>query len=241
MSAYEFWSASGTWAGAIATFLAVVVALFKGTIHRWLFPVQVHLEWQDCAPYAQTAASRTGMSRPEEVMFRLKVINHGKTEAKDVQVVIENLERVQPGGGNRIDGTLPWKPSPGFVPASLKWTHLNQPRLDFLPTESFRYLDFGLWQWHQTEPCPTLQLSTEGELRMNGSKLDAGEYRCQLVITGRSGVIYKAWWSFEFKNDYPSADDHPRAFIGFHLKLEKMLMGGLPVNMLCQCGCADGQ
>ncbi|MEQ1750928.1 MAG: hypothetical protein ABL974_15980 [Prosthecobacter sp.] len=242
MSGYEFCSATGTWAGALATFVAVVVALFKGVIHRWLFPVKVHLEWQDCAPYAQIVSARTGMSRPEEVMFRLKLINHGKDEAKDVQVLIDNLERVQPRGGNWIDDALPWQPSPSFVPVSLKWTHLNQPRLDFLPIESSRYVDFGLWQGSQTSPHPTLNLSTEVELRMNGSKLKAGEYRCQIVVTDRSGVLHKAWWSFEFKDEYrPPAEDHELSFIGFRLKMDKVLVGDPPVNTLRRCDCSNCQ
>lgn len=127
-------------------------------------------------------------------------------------------------------------PLRGFVPVSLKWTHLDQPKLDFFPQGSSRFLDFGLWSWVQGQAHPALFLSTEVALRMGGSTLHSAKYRCQITVTGRDGMYHRAWWSFEFADNDARYGEHNIKFIGFKLEVEKILAGA----QLCKgpMGCA---
>lgn len=82
MNGYEFSSVAGDWVGAFATFAAAVVALCMGLkkeIRDWWFPVKIHLEWERRPPYQQVVQMNPGHSKPEQVMFRFRLINNGQT------------------------------------------------------------------------------------------------------------------------------------------------------------------
>ena len=59
----------------------------------------------------------------EAYWFRLTVANRGKTSAKDLEVIIHNVEQ-------RVDGA--WKRLSDFLPSNLKWTHTSQHYLPML-------------------------------------------------------------------------------------------------------------
>lgn len=66
--------------------------------------------------------------------FRIYVENAGKTAAKDVEVVISNLEK-------KVGGS--WELIKQFLPSNLLWTHSNNPMLPMLLPGTKRNIDLG--------------------------------------------------------------------------------------------------
>ena len=113
------------WAGATATFLAVIVALFKDEILRaWRKPqlmVSIALQPPDCHKTTLTyIVQKSGVMyrSPDCYYLRLWVENIGKTRAERVQVFAAKLFR------RNADGLF--KEVDGFLPMNLRWAHGQQ-------------------------------------------------------------------------------------------------------------------
>ncbi len=110
------------WAGAIATFFAVLTALFKDEILRlWRRPkltVSIALAPPDCHKTALTYPA-PGRSRSIDCYYlRLWIQNDGRTRAERVQVFVAKLLRY------KADGSF--KQDEGFLPMNLCWSHRQQ-------------------------------------------------------------------------------------------------------------------
>ncbi len=113
------------WAGAIATFLAVLVALFKDELlHWWRKPelrVSIELASPDCEKTTLTYQAQkipiTQISA-ECYYLRIWVKNVGKTRAEQVQVFAAKLSR------RNADGSF--KEVEHFLPMNLRWAHAQQ-------------------------------------------------------------------------------------------------------------------
>lgn len=112
----------GQWAAATATFLAVLVALFKDEFlrrcRRPRLTVSIELGPPDCHKtklnYEIQRVAPTWVSA-DCFYFRLWVRNLGKTRAEQVQVFAAKLSRKSADGlFKRVDA---------FLPMNLKWSH----------------------------------------------------------------------------------------------------------------------
>ena len=108
------------WFGAISTFLAVLVALFKEDISNWrrrpiLSLGNVNLEAPNCNKTQADIKDTTGKLIAQYDCYYLRrwIENIGKQRAKDVQVFASALWRKQ------ADGTF--KKEKSFLPMNLKW------------------------------------------------------------------------------------------------------------------------
>ena len=110
----NFWIAQGTWVTGFCTLLLGIVALWGiPLIDHWRRPklnIIYHHQTPDCH---KTEDQRGGNSYPVHI-FRFKVINTGKTVAKDCQAVIEKLTEIG-GKGHVIN------PHKGYTPANIIW------------------------------------------------------------------------------------------------------------------------
>lgn len=109
------------WAGATATFLAVLVALFKDEMLRWWrkpkLTVSVALAPPDChktSLYYDVSNSRV-VGSADCYYLRVWVANVGKTRAERVQVFASKLFR------RRADASF--KEVEAFLPMNLRWAH----------------------------------------------------------------------------------------------------------------------
>lgn len=113
------------WAAATATFLAVLIALFKDEVLRWRrrprLSVSIKLNPPDCHKtqmnYQIQKTALTFVSADCYYML-LWVENLGKTRAEQVQVFAAKLSR------KSADGSF--KDVDGFLPMNLKWAHGQQ-------------------------------------------------------------------------------------------------------------------
>ena len=105
------------WAGAIGTFAAVLVALFKDEfLRRWQKPelrAAITLAPPDCH---KTRITRLPDGFSAECYYlRLWVENIGKTRAEIIQVFVAKLLRKTTGGS--------FREVEEFLPMNLKWAH----------------------------------------------------------------------------------------------------------------------
>src|SRR5262245_53997754 len=113
------------WAGATATFLAVLVALFRDEILRvWRKPkltTLIALAPPDCHKTTLTYMVQQPVVtyRSADCYYlRLWVKNDGKTRAERVQVFAAKLLRRNAGGS--------FKEVDAFLPMNLRWAHGQQ-------------------------------------------------------------------------------------------------------------------
>ncbi len=111
-----------TWVGAIATFLAVIVALFKEDIVRlWRAPkltAKIRLEAPDCHKTEMVIYDKnTGktLDKLNCYYFRLWVENIGRERAEKVQIFISKVMKLHADGKYRVEKS--------FLPMNLKWSH----------------------------------------------------------------------------------------------------------------------
>jgi len=113
------------WAGATATFLAVLVALFKGEVLRYFrkprLTVSIALASPDCHKTVMSyAVQKTAPTYGSADCYYLRVWvkNLGKTRAERVQVFAARLS------GRTADGSF--KDIDAFLPMNLRWAHGQQ-------------------------------------------------------------------------------------------------------------------
>ena len=113
------------WAAATATFLAVLVALFKDEILRWRrkpdLTIAAGLVPPHCHKTTMTYTDRASAQMFRQVAcyyLRIWVENVGKTRAERVQVYVSKLLR------RSADGSF--KEVEAFLPMNLRWSHGQQ-------------------------------------------------------------------------------------------------------------------
>ena len=135
------------WAGAIATFIAVIVALLKEEIIRlWRKPdlvARVKLCAPDCHKTRVTFLNH--ITRQPDVVdcyyFRLWVENKGNLRAEKVQVFASKLLK------KHTDGV--YREEQHFLPMNLKWSHsqipIGRPEIfaDGISPEMGKHCDLG--------------------------------------------------------------------------------------------------
>jgi hypothetical protein len=116
---------TAAWFSAIATFLAVLVALFKEEITKiWRRPIldgSIELRAPDCHKTEMTFFNqRSGeiFAKGDCYYFRIWVENKGNLRAERVQVYASSLLR------KHADGS--YKRVKNFLPMNLKWSHSKQ-------------------------------------------------------------------------------------------------------------------
>ncbi len=137
-----------TWVGSIATFLAVLVALFKEELVRmWRRPklnARIKLAAPDCHKTQMTIFDqKTGsvLGQAECYYFRLWVENSGNQRAEKIQVFVSKLLR------RHADDLLVEDKS--FLPMNLKWSHSQLSPLgpeifaDGISPQMGKHCDFG--------------------------------------------------------------------------------------------------
>jgi len=136
------------WLGAIATFLAVLVALFKEELVRmWRRPelnAWIKLAAPDCHKTEMTAfAQKSGsiLYKADCYYLRLWVENSGNQRAEKIQVFVSKLLRRHANGSFVEDKA--------FLPMNLKWSHSQISPLgpeifaDGISPQMGKHCDFG--------------------------------------------------------------------------------------------------
>jgi len=148
------------WAGATATFFAVLVALFKDEYLRWRrkpkLCLSVSLAPPDCHKTTLTYVVQKTAPTYETVdcyYLRLWVENAGKTRAERVQVFVAKLSR------RSADGSF--KNVDQFLPMNLRWSHAGSKAPEIfaegISPEMGRHCDLG----HVVNPTVRMDLGDD--------------------------------------------------------------------------------
>ena len=152
------WGNVAQWTAAIATFLAVIIALFKEEfINLWRRPKLVATIKLSPPDSTKTPVIITYPRPPEPPItkeassyyFRLWIKNDGKARAEKVQVFAEKLCR------KAADGTF--LPVEGFMPMNLRWTHSGEIFTEGISPLMGKHCDLG----HITHPAELIDLQED--------------------------------------------------------------------------------
>jgi len=123
-------SSAAQWFGAVATFLAVMVALFKDSIREWRRKPKLIVTCENSPPCTVRTPlfvhdlSGNLLWTGGSYWVRVKVENKGRTRAEKVQVSLSKLY-YKPG----VDGDFSEDERHHF-PLNLMWSHIHTPILD---------------------------------------------------------------------------------------------------------------
>ncbi len=123
-------SSTAQWFGAVATFLAVIVALFKDSIREWRRRPKLVVScdnlppWTVRTPFFQRDQTDNLVWTGDSYWVRVKVENKGRTRAKKLQVSLSKLCYKPDVDGNFSED------SRQHFPLNLMWTHIHLPILD---------------------------------------------------------------------------------------------------------------
>lgn len=110
----NFWIEQGTWVTGIGTLFLGIVALWGTALIDFLKRPQLNIIYHHQPPNCHKTEDQRGGNSYPVYIFRFKVINVGKTVAKDCQAVLEILAEVG-GKGHVIN------PHKGYTPANILW------------------------------------------------------------------------------------------------------------------------
>lgn len=189
---WSVWSAYAAWFGAIATFLAVIVALFREDImqrfHHPKLTARIKMGSPDCQLTHMESRDVLGklLFRSSVYYFRLWIANEGDVRAEQVQVFVAKLQRRNPKGEFE---TQDW-----FLPLNLIWTHTREVFASGISPRMGKHVDLGhvVDPYYQREAGEILDEATpsdalfalELEVKPNTRShlLLPGEYRLELLI-----------------------------------------------------------
>jgi hypothetical protein len=187
------------WAAAFATFLAVVVALWKEDIVKhWRRPrlkAGVSLQPPDCHKIPINTVNRaTGevIESRDAYFFRIWIENTGGVRAENVQVFAAGLRRKKAGGGFEKVGS--------FLPMNLKWAHTGEVFASGLSPKMGRHCDLGYiaapkarGQGSKADPEDIkLILDTEVVPNTRSNECGPGEYELRLRIAASNSPPLEA-------------------------------------------------
>src|SRR5437867_7687994 len=142
------WGNVAQWAGAGATFLAVLVALFREPLIRWwrcpileitgvMGPPHSH---KIPMQYVVQSLTSLAYANAQSFYFRLWIENSGKTRAEQVQVFAASLSR------RAADGSF--ENEANFLPMNLQWSHNREIYAQGISPRMGKHCDLG----HVVEP-----------------------------------------------------------------------------------------
>lgn len=198
MSSYEFWNIFISGSAALATFLAVFVALFGERIQDWIDRPKVRVSYwyksercfRSAMPIGDIIQNFPNFLPLERRFFRLKVCNEGRQTARRVKVVIDLYYE---------NGELAER----FEPNSLEWIAGDQETIDIASGEK-TYINL-LSQVTKIEPTaekiPNNLFVIRWEIfnrtpRGIAWDRESREYLIKLIIHGDNFESITKWFKF---------------------------------------------
>lgn len=202
-------TALGTITAVFATIFFFFYERLKNYLNRPILKVDINFQPPDCHRIIGSFNSKFA----EAYWFRLFVENKGKSNAKNIEVLIEKVEK------KTIDE---WQICPAFLSSNLKWTHIDIPLLLNLQPGTKKNVDFGYIY------DPTVNISNENgnshfsqngitEIKFNVSisvlpftsyhVLQPGEYLFHIIVGASNCKAQRAKFRVRFSKDWYSDEE----------------------------------
>lgn len=204
-----FLGLSGDAWAAIATFVAVLVALFQERIKDFFRLAKLKIEIRLTPPDShKIVLVAKGEGAIPVVYIRIRVTNVGKKVAEGVEIMITNFLAFEKDGRKKSLST--------FLPLNLRWSHFEIPTQNVrIPPGLFRFCDFGsirpVKESSDGDKC-VLLLDTmvqpypvaDGVVpNMFGPE----RYEFETTLTGDNVRPLKQRWSLEFVNEWSTNEE----------------------------------
>jgi hypothetical protein len=214
----EWWAAFGTILAAVFTCVLAAVTVFQEDIKAWRFRPKLRLDVKSERPCAENNVLPdedviAGDDDIDVYYFRLKVVNEGNVEARDVQVYLKSLEQKDDAAGDYVRVAK-------FSPMRIVWAHYHTITLGILLPGMPWFCDF----FHVSDP--TKKSLTRGvpsgeertndavmtlDLEVNDSlvlhHLPKGDYRASLMIGASNHKPMEAKVSVSFTGRWRDNED----------------------------------
>ena len=221
------------WLTAIGTIAAVAVALFLvfwGQFLKWLNRPKLKLDVKFKPPHCHYISSDLktdsgAVKYFDNFYFRLQVINIGRTSARNLEIIIDQVEKKV--GDN-------WELNNKFLESNLTWTHIEQQYLQFLLPHSIKHANLG----HIVDPKARLQVFKEKPLALRVSRKQTVFYfNLTIQATSKYHIIapgeYKFRVSVGAENCKPTSETFYLYLSGdWMLDEELMLSKGINISKI---------
>jgi len=153
------------WVSAIATFLAVVVALFQDLISRALIKPKLTCILENKHPYrVRIPQYRTGGTNGDAVYFRIGIHNIGNGVARNVEVFLKEIRYLCEGSDEVLRSHK--------LSMNLGWSNIKTYIKSYIYPQSERYCDIGvLVEPEYREYADGFPQGNECHGRFNGDEL----------------------------------------------------------------------
>ena len=148
-------TAIGTLAAVLTTIFFFFLERLKKYLNRPILNIGINLKPPDCHKIIGSFNSTLA----EAYWFRLFVENKGKSNAQNLEVLIEKVEAKKDGK---------WEIYPAFLPSNLKWTHIDVPVLLNLQRGTKKNVDFG----YIYDPKANISSAITNNLSSQNSKIE---------------------------------------------------------------------
>ena len=131
------WGNAAQWAGALMTFAAVIVALFKEDIIRCRRHPKLMARIEAKHPYCLRFPARENRQKPWAgwtYWLRVWVKNEGNVRAEKVEVFLSQA-LVRNNGS--------FEPVPNFTPMNLTWSNTHDTYVEGISPQMRRFCDFA--------------------------------------------------------------------------------------------------
>src|SRR6266568_2577530 len=170
---------------AVATFAAVIVALFPEETHgRFYYPAGVLRCGNDSFFF---------QGPPLPYAVRILIENAGNVLATMIECHLLGISVVN---GNNLTA---WQ---GFVPMRLTTTHSHTTAIDYLTPGTSKLFDLGL----MTGDPPSLRLLTEVEIP--AGVLSPNSYHIDVLVTSRERILFRGRLELSFATSWTSPNPH---------------------------------
>ena len=147
---------------AIGTLIAVFATIFfffyeriKNYLNRPIIKIDINFRPPEC--HKTTGSFNNKFA--DAFWFRLFVKNTGKSNAQNLEVLIEKVEKKS---GDK------WKTYSAFLPSNLKWTHIDIPLLLNLQPGTTKNIDFG----YIYDPIVNVSIAAENNFSPEDKKIE---------------------------------------------------------------------
>lgn len=163
-----------TWARVASTVILGIVAVFHEKIRAWLYGASLRIEIGNAQPYLV----QTCDGDKKKLWIRLGVVNDGGSSAREVEVTVEHLSRIQAEGKQELELVLP---------ANATWAYGHAIEtagriLPAIPSGGVRYCDILNMTHDNGCQVQFASLSLAPLLPANMPGLSPGSYEFDLAV-----------------------------------------------------------